>query len=77
MCKQMTDVTLLPLHSSTWNHLTLCKQMSTGFFKNVINKIGFQIIDMNKQNLALNNLKWLICHQIQLNQTKPNQTFLK
>ena len=25
--KQMTDVKLLFLHSNTWNHLTLCKQM--------------------------------------------------
>ena len=27
---------------------------------------------MNKQDLALNNLQWLICHQ-----TKPNQTLQK
>ena len=27
VCKQMTDVKLLLLHSNTWNHLTVCKQM--------------------------------------------------
>ena len=26
-CKQMTDVKLLLLHSNTWNHLTVYKQM--------------------------------------------------
>ena len=25
--KQMTDVKLLVLHSNTWNHLAVCKQM--------------------------------------------------
>ena len=25
VCKQMTDVKLLLLHSNTWNHLTVCK----------------------------------------------------
>ena len=29
------------------------------------------IIYMNKSDLALNNLQWLICHKT--NQTKPNQ----
>ena len=24
----MTVITLLPLHSYTWNHLTVCKQMT-------------------------------------------------
>ena len=27
VCKQMTDVKLLELHSNTWNHLTWCLQM--------------------------------------------------
>ena len=27
VCKQMTDVKLLVLHSNTWNFLTVCKQM--------------------------------------------------
>ena len=30
----MTDVELLELHNNTWNHLTVCKQMSSGSFKN-------------------------------------------
>ena len=30
VCKQMTDVKLLLLHSNTWNHLTMCKQMING-----------------------------------------------
>ena len=31
---------------------------------------------MYKEDLALNNLKWLICHKIQPNQTKPNHIYL-
>ena len=45
--------------------------MSTGLFKNVINKMCLGIIylvDMYKKDLALNNLQWLICHK-----TQPNQ----
>ena len=29
------------------------------------------LIYMYKQDLALNNLQWLICHETQPNQTKP------
>ena len=35
----MTDVELLVLHSNTWNHLTICRQMSSGSFKNVNYKL--------------------------------------
>ena len=45
--------------------------MSSGLFKNVINKMYLEIIYliyMYKKDLALDNLKWLIC-----NKTKPNQ----
>ena len=45
--------------------------MSLGSFKNVINKMCLQIIYliyMYKEDLALNNLQWLICHK-----TQPNQ----
>ena len=28
---------------------------------------------MYKEDLALNNLKWLICHKTQPNQAKPNR----
>ena len=38
VCKQMTDITLLLLHSNTWNHLTLFKRMSSGSFKNASSK---------------------------------------
>ena len=31
---------------------------------------------MYKQDLALNNVQWLICHKTQPNHTKPNQTIL-
>ena len=30
----MTNIELLVLDSSTWNHLTVCKQMSSGSFEN-------------------------------------------
>ena len=35
----MTDVKLLLLHSNTCNNLTMKKKMSSGSFKNVINKM--------------------------------------
>ena len=46
--------------------------MRSGLFKNVINKMCFQknifnVYKMYKEDLAFNNLQWLICHQ-----TKPN-----
>ena len=28
---------------------------------------------MYKEDLALNNLQWLVCHKTKPNQTKPNQ----
>ena len=46
--------------------------MITGSLKNVINKMSLQIIYlkyMYKEDLALNNLQWLICHESQLNQS--------
>ena len=46
LCKQMTDVKLLLLHSNIWNHLMVCKKkkMGSGLFKNIIYKICLQII---------------------------------
>ena len=42
--------------------------MRSGSFKNVINKMYLKIIYLiYMNNLALNNLQWLICHK-----TKPN-----
>ena len=32
---------------------------------------------MYKEDLALNNQQWLICHKIKPNQTKPNQNVLR
>ena len=72
MCgKQMTDITLWPLYSNTWNHL--CAKKSSDLFKNVICKMCLQIIYSiynHKQDLALNNLQWLICHKTQPNYVK-------
>ena len=31
---------------------------------------------MDKEELALNNLKWLICHKTKLNQTNFSKLFL-
>ena len=44
--KQMTDVKLLLLYSNTWNYLTVLKKriLSSGSFKNDINKMCLQII---------------------------------
>ena len=53
--KQMT-VKLWLLYRNTWNYLTICKQMDSGLFKIVINRMCLQIIQMYKQYLALNNL---------------------
>ena len=59
---------------NTWNYLTVCKQMSSGSFKNNVTYKLFRlqvihIIDIYKQHLALNNLQGLICRETQLNQT--------
>ena len=48
--------------------------MSSGLFRNVIYKMCLQIIYsiyMFKEDLALNNLQWLICHK-----TQPNHIYL-
>ena len=74
----MTNVLieLLVIHSNTWNHLILHRKMSLGSFKNVIKKCVYRsyIFNMHayKQDLALNNQQWLICHKNQPNQ--PNVT---
>ena len=49
-----------------YNHLIVCKQMSSGLFKNVKKKktMHLQIIyKMFKEDLALKNLQGLICHK--------------
>ena len=56
--------------------ISLCAKKSSGSFKNVINKMCLQIIRiyliyMYKEDLALNSLKWLICHK-----TQPNKLYI-
>ena len=56
VCKEVTDVKLLLLQSNTWNHLTVCKKMSSDSFKNAINKM-FTVHMFNRyiiEDLALN-----------------------
>ena len=51
-------------------YIAILETKSSSSFKNVIYKMCLQIIiifNMRKQDLELNNLQWLICHQ-----TKPN-----
>ena len=69
VCKQMTNVKLWLLYRNTWNHLTVGQKVSSGSFKNVINKMYLWIlcwIYMYKEDLALNNLQRLICHKTKL-----------
>ena len=52
---------------NTWKHLTVCKRVSLGSFGNVF--INYLLLRYKyNEDLALNNLEWLICHK-----TKPNQ----
>ena len=55
---------------------SLCaKKISSGLFKNVIDKMCSEIIYsryMFEKDLALNNQQWLICHI-----TKPSQIYFK
>ena len=64
MYKQMTYVKLWLLDSNTWGHLTVCKKelmlIEECYQQNVFTN------HMYKQDLALNNLQWLICYK-----TKP------
>ena len=49
------------------------KKASSGLFKNVINKICLGIIYliyMYKEDLALNDLQWMMCHKTKSKQTK-------
>ena len=62
-----------------YNHLTVCKQLSSGMSKNVIYKLCvyksyiyiYIYIYIYKEYLALKNLRLLICHKSQ--QDKPNK----
>ena len=52
--------------------IKLCAKKSSGPFKKVFYEMCLQIINiqmyMYKQDLALDNLQWLICHKAKLNQ---------
>ena len=58
---------------NTWNHLTVCKKQWAQI-KNVTCKLfiykSYILIYIYKQDLALNNLQGLICHQTKQNQIK-------
>ena len=76
VCKQMTDVKLWLLYSNTWNHSTVYKKeprlVKECYLQNVFtNHIHLFNKYIYKQDLALNNQQWLICHQSKPNQTKP------
>ena len=73
VCKQMTDVKFWLLYSNTWNSLTVwqrfwahLRMLSSKF----VYKSYIYSKYMYKQDLALNNLLWLIWHKSQTNQTK-------
>ena len=57
---------LLGIHNKTWNRLIVCKQMSWVTFKKRNQQNVFTnhiyIIHTYEENLALNKLKWFICH---------------
>ena len=71
MHKKTTAVKLWLLYRNVLNHLSVYeKKMSLSLFKNIINKMCLQImysINMHTQDLALNNLQWLICHKTKRN----------
>ena len=60
----------------TWNHLTVCKQISYGLFENDVAYKLF-IYESNiwyvyKKDLALNTLEGLICCKIQASNQQAN-----
>ena len=64
---------LLVKYSNTWNHLTVQKNklklISKCFLQNVFINHKY-LIYIYKEDLALNNLKWFMCHKTKLNRTK-------
>ena len=73
MCKQMTYIKLWLLYSSTWNHLTVQKRAQACLkmlYTKRVNKSYAYLIYMYKDDVAFNNIPWLICHKIQPNQIK-------
>ena len=74
MCKQISEVKSWLLYSNTWNLLTVCKNVLSLILRcyqeNVLTN-HMSLIHMHKQDLALNNLLWLVCPKPKPNQTKP------
>ena len=60
------------LHSSSWNHLTVWKQMSFGLFQMLLTNysqiIIYIYIYIYKEDLTLNNPQEFICHKTPTNQ---------
>ena len=50
----MNIIKLLLLHNNKWNHLIVCKQMSSDSFKNIYNKMCLQIVDI--KNICINSI---------------------
>ena len=71
MCANKLLMLLLLLHSNTWNHLTVCQkkwaQVCLKCYQQNVFTNHMYLIYMYKEDLALNNLWWLICHK-----TKPS-----
>ena len=70
----MTDVKLWLLYSNTWNHQTVCKIWAQAHASMLSTKCLYKLyiyihiyIYIYKQDLALNDLQWLMYHK-----TKPN-----
>ena len=63
---ELWQIELLVLDSNTWNHLNVCAQMSSGFFRKMLPTNNSLKNHMYKPDLALNNPQWLICHKTQL-----------
>ena len=63
------QIELLGFDSNTWNHFTVCKQMSSCSLKKLCTNYSLKnyIQYVYEQDLALNNPQWLICHKTQLN----------
>ena len=83
-CKQMSVVQLWLLYNNTWNRLTVCqKKRGQAHLRVLSTKCIYKLyiciyiyiyvcvcacVCVCKEDLALNNLQWLICHKTQLNQ---------
>ena len=67
----MNGVKLLQLQNNTWNNLTVCQQMNSCLFKDVIHKMCLQIIYI--QYICIKRIRYLITYNGWY-AIKPNQT---